>query len=136
MKNNNLILIGGILLVAIAGGGVAYYMWKKNKDSKKDNTQTPPKETGITEQEMLSLAKSINDSEYKNIVDMYKYFKSTKNKFSESEKQMFLRVTKAMLLAKAEGKWNNSSSLDAKKELLKSYGVTASEIDWFNKTSS
>ena len=135
MKNNNLLLVGGILLVAIAGGGVAYYMWKKSKDSK-SNQQTPPKETGITEQEMLSLAKSVSESEYRNIVDMYKYFKSTKNKFSESEKEMFIRVTKAMLLAKAEGKWNNSSSLDAKKELLKSYGVTASEIEWFNKQSS
>lgn len=119
-----------IVLGIIGGVALGYFLFKDKKTESKIET------TPNLENELKSLAKSISDNELKNLNSILNNFASPKNKFSESEKQMWLRVYKGILLAKKDKKWDDKSAdLKAKKTILLSYGVKGNEIDWFIKTT-
>ena len=121
MEKNTKIALG-----ILAGIIIGYFVFKKK-----------PTQTVNLEEELKDLAKSISDAELKNINSVLKDFASSKNKFSESEKQMWLRVYKGILLAKKDKKWDDKSpDLKAKKNILLSYGVKGNEIDWFIKKTT
>jgi hypothetical protein len=118
MEKNTKIALG-----ILAGIIIGYFVFK-NKPTKTVNL----------EEELKDLAKSVSDAELKNLISILNSFSSPKNKFSEDEKQMWLRVYKGILLAKKDKKWDDKSTdLKAKKNILLSYGVKGNEIDWFIK---
>ena len=115
-----------IALGILAGVIIGYFVFR-NKPTIKNNS---------IEEELKALAKSISVTEEKNLSNVLSSFSSAKNKFSEDEKQMWLRVYKGILLAKKDKKWDDKSSdIKAKKIVLLSYGVKGNEIDWFIKTT-
>jgi hypothetical protein len=118
MEKNTKIALG-----ILAGIIIGYFVFRKK-----------PTQTVNLEEELKDLAKSVSDNELKNLISILNSFSSPKNKFSENEKQMWLRVYKGILLAKKDKKWDDKSKdLKAKKTILLSYGVKGNEIDWFIK---
>lgn len=120
-KNKNLsikktFLIGGSIG---AGLGLGIDLIKSNRDKV------------ITEQELLESSKKIGgDTE----LELNSFLSASKNSYlSESDNQDFLKVLKAFVKAKNDGKWDSKGNIEDKKKVLISYGAKDYEIKTFEK---